>query len=123
MRCRNCDLPVAHLADGTVYVHGSGTTADGLTFCPPDPDNWKDHRGPHVAVLCPLHDSNVKAWRGQGCGEAGWGPGHRIPAGLTVDLVDQTVAMIKWWCRESRNCSDTPEPARCASRDKCQTVS
>lgn len=68
--------------------------------------------------LCPSHDSLVRGWRGQGCGEAGWGPGHRIPVGVTVAHVDESVAMIKGWCEEGRGCGDTPEPPRCQSRDK-----
>ena len=68
-------------------------------------------------AFCPLHESNIKAWRGQGCGEAGWGPGHRLPVGLTIAHVDASVDMIKQWCREGRGCGDTPQPARCASRD------
>lgn len=36
--CKRCKLPIAHLDGFTYYVDGSGTTGDGITYCPPDPD-------------------------------------------------------------------------------------
>lgn len=35
--CRKCHLPVVH-AGGAWVVEGTGTTADGLSYCPPNPD-------------------------------------------------------------------------------------
>ena len=70
--------------------------------------------------LCAKHRSEVKIWHGQGCGEAGWGPGHRLPAGLTVADVDRQVALIKGFCRDGRNCGDTAHEWKCDSRDRCE---
>jgi hypothetical protein len=70
--------------------------------------------------LCAKHRSEVKIWRGQGCGEAGWGPGHRLPAGITVTDVDRQVTMIKGFCRDARNCGDTAHEWKCDSRDRCE---
>jgi hypothetical protein len=36
-RCVYCDQPIK-LVDGAWVVMGSGTTGDGLSYCPPDPD-------------------------------------------------------------------------------------
>lgn len=35
--CRHCGVPIVDV-DGTWVVLGTGTSADGLSFCPPDPD-------------------------------------------------------------------------------------
>lgn len=44
--CQRCGCPVANI-DGTwVVLDGETTTADGLTFCPPDPD--REPVGEHV---------------------------------------------------------------------------
>ena len=40
-RCRKCRCPI-ELIDGTWVVMNSKTTADGLSYCPPNPDS----RGP-----------------------------------------------------------------------------
>jgi hypothetical protein len=37
---RKCRMPIVKI-DGVYVVLDSGTTADGLTYCPPNPD----HRG------------------------------------------------------------------------------
>lgn len=45
--CRYCKLPVREIEPGLAVVEGTDTTADGLTFCPPDPDTTRrvhDHR-------------------------------------------------------------------------------
>lgn len=116
MRCLHCELPVKTVA-GVVYVDGTGTTADGLTYCPPDPDRDPGD-GVHLARLCAGHGDTVRRWQGTSCGEAGWGPGHRIPPGLTMALVDETVALMRGACAEGRGCSDVqPEPT-CHSRDR-----
>lgn len=41
MICKDCTMPI-ELIDGHWVVLGSGTSGDGLSFCPPDPD----HDGP-----------------------------------------------------------------------------
>lgn len=40
--CTGCGLPLETADDGTVFVYGTGTTADGLSYCPPDPDGEAD---------------------------------------------------------------------------------
>lgn len=71
--------------------------------------------------MCPFHASEVREWHGQSCGQAGWGPGHRIPNGVTVALMDETVRSIRAACANGTGCSETPKPARCMSRDRCET--
>ncbi len=44
--CTRCGCTVGRLDDGTLFVTDTGTTADGLTFCPPDPDS--EPVGDHV---------------------------------------------------------------------------
>lgn len=46
--CRRCELPVTVSGDVWV-VFGSDTTADGLSYCPPDPD----YRGRSLGVHRP----------------------------------------------------------------------
>lgn len=116
MRCSHCKLPVVNIG-GALVVMDTGTTADGLSYCPPDPDH-QGEVGAHLPTLCAHHDSEVREWQGKSCGEHGWGPGHRIPVGVTMALVDEQVKSIKTWCEAGRGCSDTPKPARCMSRDK-----
>lgn len=72
--------------------------------------------------LCVRHTGEVEAVRGQGCGAAGWGPGHRIPFGWTVALMDESVAMIRATCETGAHCGATVEPSqlRCMARDKCK---
>jgi hypothetical protein len=43
--CRRCGLPIAQAPDGAWFVQGTGATADGLSLCPPDPD--QDPVGEH----------------------------------------------------------------------------
>lgn len=46
MDCMKCKMPVEQVGDALV-VTGTNTTADGLSYCPPDPDTAKkvtDHR-------------------------------------------------------------------------------
>lgn len=43
--CRRCRMPVRVIAPGIAVVEGTDTTADGLTFCPPDPD--REPKGDH----------------------------------------------------------------------------
>lgn len=120
MRCLHCELPLMIIDGGDPVVDGTDTTADGLSFCPPDPDH--EPTGTHLPVCCPRHGAEVRAWRGQGCGESGWGPGHRIPHGVTMALVDETVASIRSSCRARVGCSDDVVPGltRCQSRDRCE---
>lgn len=68
--------------------------------------------------LCPLHRAEVEQWRGQSCGEAGWGPGHRLPIGIDMARVDSQVALIKGICESGRACSDNVPAPKCFSRDK-----
>lgn len=44
--CKGCGCNVREIEPGLAVVEGTGTTADGLTFCPPDPDREPagDHR-------------------------------------------------------------------------------
>ena len=72
--------------------------------------------------MCAFHASVIREWRGQSCGQAGWGPGHRIPHGVTVAMVDESVRAIRTWCREGTGCSDSAKPAKCMSRDRCAEV-
>lgn len=74
--------------------------------------------------LCVRHTGEIEAARGQGCGEAGWGPGHRTPAGWTVALMDESVAMARAACEAGTGCGATVDPGklRCMSRDKCETA-
>jgi len=44
--CRRCKCQVRVIEPGLAVVEGTGTTADGLTFCPPDPD--RDPQGNHL---------------------------------------------------------------------------
>lgn len=50
--CSGCGLPVDTADDGTVFVFGTGTSADGLSYCPPDPDGEPDgtHTLPAVSA-------------------------------------------------------------------------
>lgn len=69
-------------------------------------------------VPCERHAAELRDWRGQACGEAGWGPGHRLPHGVTMSLVDEEVAMIKGWCEAGRGCGPNDgAPRHCGSRD------
>ncbi len=36
--CTDCGFQIAQADDGTWFVYGTGTTADGLAQCPPNPD-------------------------------------------------------------------------------------
>jgi ribosomal protein L24E len=38
IRCRFCGLPIEKIG-GYMVVMGTGTSADGLSFCPPNPDH------------------------------------------------------------------------------------
>lgn len=38
LSCKGCGLPIERAEDGTCFVFGTRTTADGVSFCPPDPD-------------------------------------------------------------------------------------
>ena len=47
--CRRCGCNVREIEPGLAVVEDTGTTADGLTFCPPDPDTTRrvgNHRLP-----------------------------------------------------------------------------
>lgn len=68
--------------------------------------------------LCGLHAQDVEAWRGQACGETGWGPGHRLPRGITVAIVDSQVAVMREICAKGTHCGDaTVEGLICGSVD------
>jgi hypothetical protein len=46
MICTKCKMPVEDIG-GALVVSGTNTTADGLSYCPPDPDTTRkvgDHR-------------------------------------------------------------------------------
>ena len=73
--------------------------------------------------LCVKHRSEVSAWQGTSCGGGGWMPGHRWPAGITRDIVDRQIKMIRGFCADGRNCGDVECDNRCQSRDKCEPVS
>lgn len=60
--CRHCLQPITNI-DGVQIVTGTNTTADGLSYCPPNPD----HEGPfgdHV----PVHGSGVEPVKCTECG-------------------------------------------------------
>lgn len=45
--CFYCESPLVKAEDGTLFVDGTGTSADGLSYCPPDPDwygDFHDHK-------------------------------------------------------------------------------
>ena len=45
--CSCCELPLSQSDDGTLFVDGTDTSADGLSYCPPDPDwggDFRDHK-------------------------------------------------------------------------------
>ncbi len=50
LTCRKCHMPVECIA-GTYVVMWSGTTADGLSYCPPNPDHL-GRFGNHVPAKC-----------------------------------------------------------------------
>lgn len=45
--CRKCKLPIEHIGGAWVVIDPA-TTADGLSYCPPDPD--ARNVGSHVPV-------------------------------------------------------------------------
>lgn len=68
--CRKCGLPIVWI-DGVWTVMDTETTADGLSYCPPDPDTRK-RPGDHIprksgrsAAETPGTIANVQAF--------GWG--------------------------------------------------
>jgi len=44
--CRKCHLTIEFIG-GTWVVMDTGTTADGLSYCPPDPDTARRVIGDH----------------------------------------------------------------------------
>jgi hypothetical protein len=41
MTCRNCGCLLVPIGNNEWAVTGTGTTADGLSYCPPNPDAVK----------------------------------------------------------------------------------
>lgn len=69
-KCRFCGLPII-MIDGYWIVTDSDTTADGLSYCPPDPDMAEDvtpgwhqppcDHGPWVAGFMVVHPEDLAA--------------------------------------------------------------
>jgi hypothetical protein len=53
--CRRCASPIV-LAGGAWVVQGTGATADGLSYCPPDPDAARNRNHAPAAPQRPGHN-------------------------------------------------------------------
>jgi len=92
--CAGCGLPVDRAADGTWFVTGTGTGADGLSYCPPDPDCPEpDEPGGHV----PIYACDPEALSTGLLSAASYEVlRRRMPAGqLICDRMARAVA--SWW--------------------------